>query len=263
MASISSRNDMRMKASYQYTATKGICKASSCAVRSHRSAGRRIQVQSFVLATVSVTVSLGAKPAQAEGECLIVYRLDTVALLHTCFPCLQTCQTHLTILPTHSRWLKVCQKTELHLTCLLHRCALSGKRKGPPHACGSNLRSAPCMLIHTISLSCPLFPSVDFSFNPFGFTVHGCQCGDVHNVGHFCAFRPRGPGIFHEYCPRELIAKNYGRVLHQGACDSFSPRWSNFRKEQDRLTRRGLGVTQTWFDPHIRANQCLKWKTPR
>ena len=59
-------NDMRMEASYSYTATKGICKASSCAVRSRMSAGRRIQVQSFVLATVSVTVSLGAKPAQAE-----------------------------------------------------------------------------------------------------------------------------------------------------------------------------------------------------
>ena len=53
-------------ASYSYTATKGICKAPSCAVRSRMSAGRRIQVQSFVLATVSVTVSLGTKPAQAE-----------------------------------------------------------------------------------------------------------------------------------------------------------------------------------------------------
>ena len=29
--------------------------------------------------------------------CLLVHRLDTVALLHTCFPCLQTSQTHLTI----------------------------------------------------------------------------------------------------------------------------------------------------------------------
>ena len=73
-------------------------------------------MQSFALATVSVTVSLGAKPAQAEAECLVARRLDTVALLHTCFLCLQTCLTHVTILPTHSRWLKVCQKTELHLT---------------------------------------------------------------------------------------------------------------------------------------------------
>ena len=97
--------------------TKGICKASSCAVGSPMSAGRRIQVQSFVVATVSV--SLGAKPAQDEGECLIVHRLDTVALLHSCLLCLQTCQTHLVILPTHSRWLKVCQKTELHLTLSL------------------------------------------------------------------------------------------------------------------------------------------------
>ena len=37
-------NDMRMEASYSYAATKGICKASSCAVRSPMSAGRRIQV---------------------------------------------------------------------------------------------------------------------------------------------------------------------------------------------------------------------------
>ena len=33
--------------------------------------------------------------------CLIVHRLDTVALLRICFPCFQTCQTHLTILPTN------------------------------------------------------------------------------------------------------------------------------------------------------------------
>ena len=98
-------NDTRLEASYSYTATKGICKASSCAVRSPMSALRRIQVQSFALATVSVTVSLGAKPAQAEGEWFNCTQLDTVALLHTCFPCLHTCLTHLTILPTHSRWL--------------------------------------------------------------------------------------------------------------------------------------------------------------
>ena len=101
--------DMRMEASYSNTATKGICKAPSCAVRSPVTAGRRTQVH---LATVSVTVSMGAKPAQAEGKCSSVHRLDTVALLHTCFLSLQTCQTHLTILPTHSRWLKVCRKTE-------------------------------------------------------------------------------------------------------------------------------------------------------
>ena len=70
--------------------------------------------QSFVLATVSVTVSLGAKPAQAEGECFNC--TQTVALLHTCFFCFQTCQTHLTVLPTRSRWLNVCHKTELRLT---------------------------------------------------------------------------------------------------------------------------------------------------
>ena len=41
--------------------------------------------------------------------------------LHSCtFDSLvfQTCQTHLTILPTHSRWLKVCHETQLHSTWL-------------------------------------------------------------------------------------------------------------------------------------------------
>ena len=101
-------SDMHKEASYSYTATKGICKAPSCAVGSPMSAGRKIGMQSFVPATVSVTVSLGAKPSKAEGECPCVHRLDTVALLHTCFPCLQTCQSYVTILPTHSRWLKAC-----------------------------------------------------------------------------------------------------------------------------------------------------------
>ena len=87
-----------------------------CCGIAHECKAKDLNAEFFVLATPSVTVSLGAKPAQAEGECLIVHRLDTVALLHTCFPSLQTCQTHLTILPTHSHWLKVCQKTELHLT---------------------------------------------------------------------------------------------------------------------------------------------------
>ena len=94
-------------------------------------------MQSFVLATVS----LGAKPAQAEGECLIARRLNTVALLHTCFPCLQTCQAHVTILPTHSRWLKVCQKTELHLTTSLptrfQKCS-SKKRPRSTTRCASD-----------------------------------------------------------------------------------------------------------------------------
>ena len=111
-------NYVRMEASYSYTAMKDKSKASSCVVESTMSAGRKIRMQSCVVATVSVTVSLGAKPAQADGECLIVHRLDTIALLHICFPCLQICQTHVTVLPTHSRWLKVCQKTELHLTPL-------------------------------------------------------------------------------------------------------------------------------------------------
>ena len=48
--------------------------------------------------------------------CLIAHRLDTVALLHICFPCFQICHAHLIIFPTHSRWLKAYHKTELHLT---------------------------------------------------------------------------------------------------------------------------------------------------
>ena len=54
-------NEMRMEASYSYTATKGIRKASSCAVGSPTSAGRKIRMHSFVLVTVSVTVSLDTK----------------------------------------------------------------------------------------------------------------------------------------------------------------------------------------------------------
>ena len=108
-----------MEAGYSYTATEGHLQGFElCCEIAHECRAENSSAE-FVLATVSVTVSLGAKPAQAEGECLIVHRLDTVALLHTCFPCLQTCQTHLTILPTHSRWLKVCQKTELHLILFL------------------------------------------------------------------------------------------------------------------------------------------------
>ena len=111
---------MCTEASYSYSATAGICKASSCTVgvaHECRSKNPGCGVrQSFVLATVSVTVSLGAKPAQAEGKCSIVQKLDTVAFLHTCFPCFQI---HLAIFPTHSRWLKLPHKTELHLTVSL------------------------------------------------------------------------------------------------------------------------------------------------
>ena len=111
-----------------------------------------------------------------------------------------------------------------------------------------------------LSSACPLsiFPSIHLDSRYMGASVEMDMTSAI--------FVPPDrvvPGFFHEYCPREFIAKNNVRVLHQGACDSFSPRWSNFRKEQDRLTRCGLGVTQTWFDQHIRTNQCLKWKTQR
>ena len=41
----------------------------------------------FVPVTGIVVVSLGAKSAQAEEECWIAHRLDTVTLQHICFPC--------------------------------------------------------------------------------------------------------------------------------------------------------------------------------
>ena len=91
MASISLRRCHAHGGQLQLHRNEGIRKASSCVMgvahecgTKNPNAGLR---QSFVLATVSVTVSLGAKPAQAEGECSIVHRLDTVALLHACFPC--------------------------------------------------------------------------------------------------------------------------------------------------------------------------------
>ena len=75
-------------------------------------------MQSFVLATVSVTVSLGAKPAQAEGK--NARRLDTVTLLHICF---------WITLPTQSRWLKVatrqiciCQSGSVSLSVSVRHC---------------------------------------------------------------------------------------------------------------------------------------------
>ena len=47
-----------------------------------------------------------------------MHRLVTVALVHTSFSCFLTCPAHLITLPTHSRWLKLCRKIELHLTWL-------------------------------------------------------------------------------------------------------------------------------------------------
>ena len=92
-----------------------ICTTVSC--RSAHDEGPECGLrQDFVLATVSVAVSLDGKLAQAEEECCIPHGLDTDAFLHICFPCFQTCHVHLTIFPTHSRWLKSCHKKELHLT---------------------------------------------------------------------------------------------------------------------------------------------------
>ena len=51
-----------------------------------------------------------------KGECQVMHRVVTVAFVHTCFPCSQTCRAHLITLPTHSRWLTSCPKIELQLT---------------------------------------------------------------------------------------------------------------------------------------------------
>ena len=51
---------------------------------------------------------------QAAGD--HVQHRGTLAHLH---PCFQSCRVDLTILPTHSRWLKVCLKTQLHVTLSL------------------------------------------------------------------------------------------------------------------------------------------------
>ena len=80
---------MRTEASYSHTGTKGISKASSCAVGvAHECSTKNLNAE--FCSGNGECLSLGAKPAQAEGECSIVHRLDTVALLHTCFPCFQT-----------------------------------------------------------------------------------------------------------------------------------------------------------------------------
>ena len=132
-------------------------------------------------------------------------------------------------------------------TCLcieLAKCTL--------HACSHNQP-----LLSSVSL-CRSFPSIHLDSRYMGVSVEMYITSAI-----FVPSDRVVPGISRESCSRELIVKNCGRVLHQGVCGSFSPRWSNFRKEQDRLTRKGLGVNQTWFDPHIRANQCLKWKTAR
>ena len=44
-----------------------------------------------------------------------MHRLVTVALVHTCFPCSQTCRAHLITLLTHSRWLKSLPKNRVAL----------------------------------------------------------------------------------------------------------------------------------------------------
>ena len=44
----------------------------------------------FVSVTVSVVVSLGTKPAQAEGECWVAHGLGTATLQRISFPCHRT-----------------------------------------------------------------------------------------------------------------------------------------------------------------------------
>ena len=60
----------------------------------------------FASVTVIVVVSLGAKPAQAEGECWFAHSL------HIPFFCHRVCCVHLITLPTHPRWLKVARQPD-------------------------------------------------------------------------------------------------------------------------------------------------------
>ena len=84
------------------------------------SVGRRTRMRSkaeFCCCNGECHSQFGRKASpQLREECSIGHRLDTVALLHICFPCSQSCQTFLTILPTHSALAQVCHKIELHLT---------------------------------------------------------------------------------------------------------------------------------------------------
>ena len=70
-----------------------------------------------------------------------LYTDSTPLLLHTCSPGFQTCQTHLTILPTHSRWLKVCNKTELHLMSDVTS-GNAREPRGQARHCGSSSNSS-------------------------------------------------------------------------------------------------------------------------
>ena len=62
---------------------------------------------SLFSATVSIKVSLGAKPAQAEGECWVARRLGHCCTPAHLLPLLsRLVRAHLVTLPAHSRWLK-------------------------------------------------------------------------------------------------------------------------------------------------------------
>ena len=94
--------------------------------------------------------------------CLIAHRLDTVALLHMCFPFFQTCHAHLIIFPTHSRWLKACHKTELHLTLVrVDGSFIPGFVFGTGHLVGMQ----PKKTSNSPALKTPARPSVDITVN--------------------------------------------------------------------------------------------------
>ena len=154
-------------------------------------------MQSFVPAMVSVTVSLGAKPAQAEGERLIVHRLDNVALLHTCFLFTSDLSDSLDHSPNafaldqglpenrvafdmFASPLRFVWETEGSSTCLcieLAKCTL--------HACSHNQP-----LLSSVSL-CRFVPSIHLDSRYMGVSVEMYITSAI-----FCAFRPPGPGFF-------------------------------------------------------------------
>ena len=56
--------------------------------------------------SLSVFLPLFLPFLSLSSLCWIAQRLDSVTLLHICFPCHRAVRAHLITLPTHSRWLK-------------------------------------------------------------------------------------------------------------------------------------------------------------
>ena len=108
---------------------------------------------------MSVAVSLGTRLAQAEGKFWNAHRLDTVTLLHMCFPC------HRVVVCTWNALAQGCHKIELHLS-LFYSFKLSLSLSFPPFFV-SSLHASLCH-------SCvSLFPCLSLYFSD---CVFRCRC---------------------------------------------------------------------------------------